>query len=259
MDPLNSNIKDTGVIEDARHRRRERDRARAALMTDEQKEEKNRKRHEAYKRKKCHAQNKENDPVDLNMSNPTTNTAAVCIAPAIDKHTIGSALLEQESDGIMPPLRSNDESIQTRKKHLEANQKLIQGSDRILTPLRSDGKRVGDHKKKYETRINAIGAGDKHGATDEHGAPITSAPDINEHLDGGHHVTPTTSTPIVTEHHTTLSFTEQTTNYIPVDMENHNLSDPCTNVTPDCESIVEYQGLYMAQWYQAVPTDHPYL
>jgi len=56
-------------------------------------------------------------------------------------------LLEQESDGIMPPLRSNDESIQRRKKHLEANQKLIQGSDRILTPLRSDGKRVGDHKK----------------------------------------------------------------------------------------------------------------
>ena len=68
-------------------------------------------------------------------------------------------MLEQESDGIMPPLRSNDESIQRRKKHLEANQKLIQGSDRILTPLRSDGKRVGDHKKKYETRINAIGAG----------------------------------------------------------------------------------------------------
>jgi len=206
MDPLNSNTKDTGVIEYARHRRRERDRARAALMTDEQKEEKNRKRREAYKRKKCHAHNKENDP--------------------------GSALLEQESDGIMPPLRSNDESIQRSKKHLEANQKLIQGSDRILTPLRSDGKRVGDHKKKYETQINAIGAGDKHGATDEHGAPITSAPDINEHLDGGHHVTPTTSTPIVTEHHTTLSFTEQTTNYIPVDMENHNLSDPCTNVTP---------------------------
>ena len=25
---------------------------------------------------------------------------------------------------------------------------------------------------------------DKHGATDQHGAPITSAPDINEHLDG---------------------------------------------------------------------------
>ena len=126
-------------------------------------------------------------------------------------------MLEQESDGIMPPLRSNDESIQRRKKHLEANQKLIQGSDRILTPLRSDGTRVGDHKKKYETQINAIGAGlylsrsvfpmmssvvlcccpmrsyiylsfgviaDKHGATDQHGAPITSAPDINEHLDG---------------------------------------------------------------------------
>jgi len=32
------------------------------LMTDEQKEEKNRKRREAYKRKKCHAHNKENDP-----------------------------------------------------------------------------------------------------------------------------------------------------------------------------------------------------
>ena len=31
------------------------------MMTDEQKEEKNRKRREAYKRKKCHA-HKENDP-----------------------------------------------------------------------------------------------------------------------------------------------------------------------------------------------------
>jgi len=60
MDPLNSNTKDTGVIEYARHRRRERDRARAALMTDEQREEKNRKRREAYKRKQCHAHNKEN-------------------------------------------------------------------------------------------------------------------------------------------------------------------------------------------------------
>ena len=34
----------------------------AASMTDEQREEKNRKRREAYKRKKSHALNKENDP-----------------------------------------------------------------------------------------------------------------------------------------------------------------------------------------------------
>ena len=34
----------------------------AASMTDEQREEKNRKWREAYKRKKCHAHNKENMP-----------------------------------------------------------------------------------------------------------------------------------------------------------------------------------------------------
>jgi len=53
---------ESGIIEDARRLRRERGRVRAALMTDEQREEINRKRREAYKMKKCHAQNKENDP-----------------------------------------------------------------------------------------------------------------------------------------------------------------------------------------------------
>ena len=53
---------ESGIIEDARRLRRERGRVRAALMTNEQHEEINRKRREAYKMKKCHAQNKENDP-----------------------------------------------------------------------------------------------------------------------------------------------------------------------------------------------------
>ena len=53
---------ESGIIEDARRLRRERCRVRAALMTDEQREEINRKRREAYKKKKSHAQNKENDP-----------------------------------------------------------------------------------------------------------------------------------------------------------------------------------------------------
>ncbi|KAG2616645.1 hypothetical protein PVAP13_3NG249124 [Panicum virgatum] len=61
MDPL-KNTKESGIIEDARRLRRERGRVRAALMTDEQREEINMKRREAYKMKKCHAQNKENDP-----------------------------------------------------------------------------------------------------------------------------------------------------------------------------------------------------
>ncbi|KAG2658320.1 hypothetical protein PVAP13_1KG247400 [Panicum virgatum] len=61
MDPLKSNTKDTGLIENACQRRRERDRARAALMTDEEREKKNMKRREAYKRKQCHVHNKEKD------------------------------------------------------------------------------------------------------------------------------------------------------------------------------------------------------
>jgi hypothetical protein len=53
---------DSCIAHDARHLRRERDRFRAASMTDEQREEKNRKRREEYKRKKCHPNNKKNDP-----------------------------------------------------------------------------------------------------------------------------------------------------------------------------------------------------
>jgi len=72
MDPLNN-------TQDGRRLRRERERflaasmtdepreeknrkLREASMTDEQREEKNRKRREAYKRKKCQSHNKENDP-----------------------------------------------------------------------------------------------------------------------------------------------------------------------------------------------------
>ena len=72
MDPLNN-------TQDGRRLRRERERFLAASMTDEQREEKNRKRREititdeqreekkrkrreAYKRKKCQSHNKENDP-----------------------------------------------------------------------------------------------------------------------------------------------------------------------------------------------------
>ena len=39
--------------------RRERDGARAAAMTDEQREEKNRKRRESYNKRKCYANDKE--------------------------------------------------------------------------------------------------------------------------------------------------------------------------------------------------------
>ena len=45
-----------------RHEAYQRGKVSAALLTDEQREEKNRKRREAYKRKKSHALNKENDP-----------------------------------------------------------------------------------------------------------------------------------------------------------------------------------------------------
>ena len=72
MDPLNN-------TQDGRRLRRERERFLAASMTDEQREEKNRKRREititdeqreekkrkrreANKRKKCQSHNKENDP-----------------------------------------------------------------------------------------------------------------------------------------------------------------------------------------------------
>ena len=51
--------------EEKNRKRREvyhREKISAPSMTDEQREEKNRKRREAYKRKKSHALNKENEP-----------------------------------------------------------------------------------------------------------------------------------------------------------------------------------------------------
>ncbi|XP_039777788.1 uncharacterized protein LOC120645104 isoform X2 [Panicum virgatum] len=93
----------------------------AALLTDEQREEKNRK---AYKRKKCHAHNKENKPVDLNTSNPITNALDVCVISEMAEHTSGSALLNRGSDNILTPLKTVDKNTERNKKHREAYQKM---------------------------------------------------------------------------------------------------------------------------------------
>ncbi|KAG2613495.1 hypothetical protein PVAP13_4KG355000 [Panicum virgatum] len=66
-------------------------------MTDEQREEKNRKWREAYKRKKCHAHNKENMP--------------------------DSALLNRGSENILTPLKTVDKNNERNKKYHEAYQK----------------------------------------------------------------------------------------------------------------------------------------
>ncbi|PUZ64581.1 hypothetical protein GQ55_3G154100 [Panicum hallii var. hallii] len=54
-------VTNTKASEQPRDLRRERERVRSASMTSEQREERNRKRQEAYKRNKCDANNKEND------------------------------------------------------------------------------------------------------------------------------------------------------------------------------------------------------
>ncbi|PUZ75904.1 hypothetical protein GQ55_1G247600 [Panicum hallii var. hallii] len=54
-------ITNTKAPEQPRDLRRERERVCYASMISEQREERNRKRREAYKRKKCDANNKEND------------------------------------------------------------------------------------------------------------------------------------------------------------------------------------------------------
>jgi len=92
----------------------------AALLTDEQREE-NRK---AYKRKKCHAHNKENKPVDLNTSNPITNASDVCVISEMAEHTSGSALLNRGSDNILTPLKTVDKNTERNKKRREAYQKM---------------------------------------------------------------------------------------------------------------------------------------
>ncbi|PUZ56280.1 hypothetical protein GQ55_5G283100 [Panicum hallii var. hallii] len=55
-------VTNTKVPEQPRDLRREHERVCSASMTSEQREETNGKRREAYKRKKCDANNKENEP-----------------------------------------------------------------------------------------------------------------------------------------------------------------------------------------------------
>jgi len=83
-------------------------------MTDEQREEKNRKRREAYRRKKSYA-NKENEPgCNIHVfksSNADTNIA---------KHPTGISGLRRESDRALSDLNSNDKRLETNKKMREA-------------------------------------------------------------------------------------------------------------------------------------------
>ncbi|XP_039848089.1 uncharacterized protein LOC120707280 isoform X6 [Panicum virgatum] len=98
MDPLNN-------TQDGRRLRRERERFLAASMTDEQREEKNRKRREititdeqreeknrkrreAYKRKKCQSHNKENDPAEEHD------------APTVSEHPMTQLFSEHSADSV---------------------------------------------------------------------------------------------------------------------------------------------------------------
>jgi len=112
MDPQN-NIRDNQKEEKNRKRREayQRGKVSAALLTDEQREEKNRK---AYKRKKCHAHNKENKPVDLNTSNPITNASDVCVISEMAEHTSGicSYVIFLSSYAIFPCHETNSTCLQ---------------------------------------------------------------------------------------------------------------------------------------------------
>ncbi|RLN25526.1 hypothetical protein C2845_PM07G28250 [Panicum miliaceum] len=95
-----------GNVDDARVLRRERDRARAAAMTDEQREEKNRKRRESYKKRKCDANNKENVPVGNNNASDTS-----IISKLAEDHT---------GERILSDLTSDDKRIERNKKRRES-------------------------------------------------------------------------------------------------------------------------------------------
>ncbi|RLN42223.1 hypothetical protein C2845_PM01G14800 [Panicum miliaceum] len=181
------------IVEDARRHRRERERFLSASMTDEQREEKNRKRREAYKRNKCQSQNKENDPVKFNTSNPNTNAADVCIIADNPEHTTGPSLLDRESNRVLAPLSSIDGSIDINKTRSGAN-----------------------HKNKDGKQIKSISA--------EQVAPINVAPAINHDL-AGQNAAHINFTPTVIEHPTTLPFNEHSPESIPEDMVKAKLSD----------------------------------
>ncbi|XP_039850821.1 uncharacterized protein LOC120709301 isoform X2 [Panicum virgatum] len=112
MGPPN-NKKGPGLAVDALELRRERQRTRCAAMTDEQREEKNRKRREAYRRKKSCA-NKENEPgCNIHVfksSNAVTNIA---------KHPTGISGPRRESDRALSDLNSNDKRLERNKKMRE--------------------------------------------------------------------------------------------------------------------------------------------
>ncbi|XP_039784642.1 glutamic acid-rich protein-like isoform X3 [Panicum virgatum] len=205
MDPLNITKEQerrpraTPMTDDQREeknrKRREvyhREKISAPSMTDEQREEKNRKRREAYKRKKSHALNKENDPV--------------------------SALLKGESDKNQTPLKSVDTNIERNKnrqnKENDPGSDLFKGeSNKLLTPLKSLDSNIERNKK---------GCEDYQKKNDETRSKSISAEPL----------APIICTPIVIEPPTCLPFNDETVDVNLVNVVKPTLSDTCTDVPP---------------------------
>ncbi|RLN09624.1 putative invertase inhibitor [Panicum miliaceum] len=108
---------------DEQREEKNRKRREAVSMTDEQREEKNRKQRESYKRKKFHAHNKKNMP--------------------------GSALSNLENENILSPLKSVDRNIERNinlreayeKRSVETQSKTIPADstpDNMVTPNLTD-------------------------------------------------------------------------------------------------------------------------
>ncbi|XP_039784638.1 glutamic acid-rich protein-like isoform X2 [Panicum virgatum] len=217
--------------EEKNRKRREvyhREKISAPSMTDEQREEKNRKRREAYKRKKSHALNKENDP--------------------------GSTLLKGESDKNLTPLKPVDTNIEINKKmHNKKNDPvsaLLKGeSDKNQTPLKSVDTNI-ERNKNRQNKENDPGSDLFKGESNKLLTPLKSLDSNIERNKKGcedyqkkndetrsksisaEPLAPIICTPIVIEPPTCLPFNDETVDVNLVNVVKPTLSDTCTDVPP---------------------------
>ncbi|KAG2644864.1 hypothetical protein PVAP13_2KG382100 [Panicum virgatum] len=190
-------------------------------MTDEQREEKNRKRREAYRRKKSYA-NKENEPgCNIHVfksSNADTNIA---------KHPTGISGLRRESDRALSDLNSNDKRLETNKKMREAYpmKKDVTKGAKISSDLNFKDGAAEEHAHISST-VQLLPANDLNfndGADEQHIECVSCTAPTNEHPPtDDENDAPITSTPIV----------EHPADSTPVGTVESNLSDAYTDVPP---------------------------
>jgi len=189
----------------------------SAAMTDEQREEKNRKRRESYKRKKCYPNNKENEPVGNTNATDAGDTSKLH-----EDHT---------GDRILTILKSDDKRIERNKKRREAYR-----MKKDATQIKMNF--TAEH---HVEPVISIPTTIEDPTTEHLVASIVCTPKVIEHhadVSNGaeQYGTPTSCS---------LTFTEHTADGTPANTVTPHPSNVCTEVLPELCSYFAYVTMGM--------------